>query len=328
MHFEFLIMFDLIIIGGGPAGMTAAIYAARKKMNTLVLTKDIGGQTLLSGEVDNYLGFQLLTGADLAQKFRGHIKRLDDEDALYDLEVKEGIGVKEVRSKKFEVKNKKVDGFEVVADGTVWQSRIIIVASGKIPRKLNVPGEDEFLGKGVTYCATCDAPLFRGKDVAVIGGGNSALDAVLQLIRIPADKIFLVNINPQLGGDAIMREQVEAHPDKVEILNGHQTMAIFGDKFVTGLEIKNISSGKMRCLNVQGVFIEIGSIPSTNFVKDLVKLNEWGEIIIDPKNNVTSYPGIFAAGDVTDVREKQIIIAAGEGAKAALGAYDYFVRQN
>jgi alkyl hydroperoxide reductase subunit F len=161
----------------------------------------------------------------------------------------------------------------------------------------------------------------------VIGGGNSALDAVLQLIKIPAGKIYLININPQLGGDAVMREQVEARSDKVEILNAHQTTAIAGDKFVTGLEVKDISSGKTRHIDAQGIFIEIGSIPSTTFVKDLVKLNQWGEIIIDPKDNGTSCPGIFAAGDVTDVREKQIIIAAGEGAKAALGAYDYLVRK-
>ncbi len=320
-------MFDLIIIGGGPAGMTAAIYAARKKMNTLVLTKDIGGQTLWSGEVDNYLGYQLVSGAELAQKFREHIKRLDDENALYDLEVREGVEIKNVKCQMSNVKNKRVEFFEVeTTAGEKYQARVLIIASGKIPRKLNVPGENEFLGRGVTYCATCDAPLFRGKDVAVIGGGNSALDAVLQLIKIPANKIFLININPKLGGDAVMREQVEARSDKVEIFNAHETVAILGEKFVKGLEIKDISTGKIRRLSVQGVFIEIGSIPSINFIKDLVKLNKWSEIIIDPKDNSTSCPGIFAAGDVTDVREKQIIIAAGEGAKAALGAYDYFIR--
>lgn len=308
--------------------MTAAIYAARKKMNTLVLTKDIGGQTLWSGEVDNYLGYQMLTGPDLAKQFRAHIKRLDDENALYDLEVKEGVEIKKVSSAKYKIENKNISGFKVeTATSETYQAKILIIASGKIPRKLNVPGEDEFLGRGVTYCATCDAPLFRGKDVAVIGGGNSALDAVIQLIKIPANKIYLININPTLGGDAVMREQVEARRDKVEILNAHQTTAILGEKFVTGLEIRDIPTGKMRQLLVQGIFIEIGSIPSTHFVKDLVKLNEWGEIIIDPKDNSTSNPGIFAAGDVTDVREKQIIIAAGEGAKAALGVYDYFVRQ-
>lgn len=322
-------MFDLIIIGGGPAGMTAAIYAARKKMNTLVLTQNIGGQTLWSGEVDNYLGYQLVTGAELAKQFRAHIKRLDDENALYDLEVKEGVEVKNIKIQKSKFKNKEAKLFEIeTATGEKYEAWIVIIASGKIPRKLNVPGEEEFLGRGVTYCATCDAPLFRNKDVAVIGGGNSALDAVLQLVKVPANKIYLININPKLGGDAVLRERVEAVQDKVEILNAHETTAIFGEKFVTGLEVKEISSGKMRQLSVQGVFIEIGSVPSTNFVKDLVKLNEWGEIIIDPKDNSTSCPGIFAAGDVTNVREKQIIIAAGEGAKAALGAYDYFARRD
>lgn len=303
--------------------MTAAIYAARKKMNTLVLTKDIGGQTLWSGEVDNYLGFQLVSGAELVGKFRAHLKRLDDENALFDLEVKEGVETKEVRCLELEAGS----GFEVeTGAGDKYQTKSILVASGKIPRKLNVPGEDKFLGHGVTYCATCDAPLFRGKDVAVIGGGNSALDAVIQLKKI-ANKIYLININPKLGGDEIMREQVEKKSDNVEILNAHQVAEIKGDKFVTGLTVKNISSGEDRDLDVRGVFIEIGSVPSTGMIGNLVKLNEWGEIIIDHKDNGTSVSGIFAAGDVTDVREKQIVIAAGEGAKAALGAYDYLIKK-
>lgn len=311
-------MYDTIIIGGGPAGMTAAIYAARKKMNTLVLTQNIGGQTLWSNEVDNYLGFQLMSGADLVNKFRAHLKRLDDENALFDLEVKEGVEIKRVEGG---------GGFTVeTVAGEKYETRTVIIASGKIPRKLNVPGEDEFIGHGVTYCATCDAPLFRGKEVAVIGGGNSALDAVIQLIKI-ASKIYLININPNLGGDEIMREKVEAAGEKVEVLNAHESLEIRGDKSATVLVVKDIGSGATKELAVRGIFVEIGSVPSTGFAKDLVKQNEWGEIIIDPQNNATSEPGIFAAGDVTNVREKQIVIAAGEGAKAALGAYDYFVRQ-
>jgi alkyl hydroperoxide reductase subunit F len=312
-------MYDLIIIGGGPAGMTAAIYAARKKLNTLVLTENLGGQTLWSSEVDNYLGFQLVSGAELVSKFRAHIKRLDEENALFDLEVKEGIKVKKVR---------KISGeeFEVeTLTGEKHKARGLIVASGKIPRKLGVPGEDKFLGRGLTYCATCDAPLFRGKDVAVIGGGNSALDAVIQLIKI-ANKIYLININPKLGGDEIMREKVLEAKDKVEILNAHETLEIKGEKVVTGLVVRNISNAEVRELSLQGVFVEIGSVPSTSFIKDMVKLNEWGEIIIDPATNATSESGIFAAGDVTEVREKQIVIAAGEGAKAALAAYEHLVK--
>jgi len=312
-------MYDLIIIGGGPAGMTAAIYAARKKLNTLVLTGNIGGQTLWSSEVDNYLGFQLVSGADLVGKFRAHIKRLDEENALFDLEIKEGAEIKKAKSVES-------GGFEVeTAVGEKYQAAALIIASGKIPRKLNVPGEDKFIGHGVTYCATCDAPLFRGKDVAVVGGGNSALDAAIQLSKI-ANKVYLININPELGGDEVMREKIESTKEKVEILNAHETLEIKGGQFVTDLVVKDITSGESRELAVQGVFVEIGSIPSTGFVKNLVKLNEWGEIIIDPQTNGTSEPGIFAAGDVTNVREKQIVIAAGEGAKAALAAYDYLLR--
>ncbi|MFZ5364177.1 MAG: NAD(P)/FAD-dependent oxidoreductase [Patescibacteria group bacterium] len=312
-------MYDLIIIGGGPAGMTAAIYAARKKLNTLVLTENLGGQTLWSSEVDNYLGFQLVSGAELVSKFREHIKRLDEENALFDLEIKEGIEVKKV---------KKINEGEFEMEtgtGEKYGARAVIVASGKIPRKLGVPGEDKFLGRGLTYCATCDAPLFRGKDVAVIGGGNSALDAVIQLIKI-ANKIYLININPKLGGDEIMREKVLEAKDKVEILNTHETMEVRGENTVTGLVVRNIGNEQVRELSLRGVFVEIGSVPSISFIKELVKLNEWGEIIIDPGTNATSESGIFAAGDVTEVREKQIVIAAGEGAKAALAAYEYLVK--
>lgn len=307
--------------------MTAAIYVARKKMNTLVLTQNIGGQTLWSSEVDNYLGFQLMSGADLINKFRAHIKRLDEENDLFDLEVKEGIEVKTIKYKISKIKNKEEKLFEIeTAMGEKYETRTVIIASGKVPRKLGVPGEDKFIGKGVTYCATCDAPLFRGKDVAVIGGGNSALDAAIQLLKI-AGKIYLININPKLGGDEIMREKIWSAKEKVEILNAHETLEIKGDQFATGLVAKDIGSGATRELAVRGVFVEIGSIPSTGFVNDLIKLNEWGEIIIDPQNNAASEPGIFAAGDVTNVREKQIVIAAGEGAKAAFGAYDYLLRQ-
>jgi alkyl hydroperoxide reductase subunit AhpF len=207
----------------------------------------------------------------------------------------------------------------LTTDKTEYEARSIIIASGKRTRELNVPGEKEFKNRGLTYCATCDGPLFTNKDVAVIGGGNSALDAVLQLIKI-AKHIYLINITEQLGGDEIMREQVQRSA-KVTIINSAQVTAITGDKFVNAISISR--QGKPETFPVEGVFVEIGLMPNSEFVKDVQK-NQLQEIKINSYNE-TSSPGIFAAGDVTDVPEKQIIIAAGEGSKAALSAFRYLI---
>jgi len=301
-------MYDVIIIGAGPAGLTAAIYTSRKKLSTLVLSTDVGGQAILSSAVENYLGYNYITGADLVQKFEEHVRE-------FDIALKVGVAVKSL---------KKIEGgFEVSTEDQSYQSKTVIIASGKIPRKLNVPGEKEFLGRGVTYCATCDAPIFKGMDVAVIGGGNSALDATLQLTKI-ANRIYLIDINPKMGGDEVMLEKAEASPN-VTTLNNTETLKIKGDTTVKQIKVKNRSTGEEKYLDVRGLFIEIGSIPSCDFVGDLVKRNQFGEIEID-KRNSTNVLGIFAAGDATDVIEKQIIIAAGEGSKAALAAYDYLAR--
>ncbi|MFC1540632.1 NAD(P)/FAD-dependent oxidoreductase [Candidatus Margulisiibacteriota bacterium] len=294
---------DLIIIGAGPAGITAAVYAARKKLDFSVITKDIGGQAAWSGDIENYTGYQFITGPDLAQKFREHLQN-------FDFDLQEGAGASKVEK----------DGvnFKVTtSDGKSLLSRTVIVASGKKPRLLNVPGETEFKNRGVTYCATCDGPLFAGKDVAVIGGGNSALDAVLQMMKI-ATKTYLININPKLAGDAVMQEKVMAS-GKVEVLNSTKTLEIKGDKFVNAIKVE--TKGKARDIPVQGIFIEIGLTPNSSFI-DLVEKNEHGEININCAAE-TSMPGIFAAGDVTSVPEKQIIIAAGDGSKAALSAFKY-----
>ncbi|MFQ5717372.1 MAG: NAD(P)/FAD-dependent oxidoreductase [Nitrospinales bacterium] len=300
---------DVIIIGTGPAGMTAAVYCARKKLETLIIGQQLGGQAALSGAMENYLGFHLITGAQLIEKFHEHLE--DFKEVTH----RHGVEVTDIKKHK--------SGFRVTTkDGQHHFGKTVIVASGKIPRKLNVPGEDKYKNLGVTYCATCDAPLFPKKDVAVIGGGNSALDATLQLIKI-AKKIYLINITEALGGDAVMREKVEKSK-KVEILNNTKTLEILGDKFVTGIKVE--TEGQEKTLPVSGVFIEIGSIPSVGFIKDLVELNERNEIVID-RRNMTSVPGIFAAGDVTDVLEKQVIVAAGEGAKAAIHASEYLEKQ-
>lgn len=299
-------IYDLIIVGAGPAGITASVYAARKKMDFLVVTGDIGGQTAWSGDIENYTGYQFVTGPELVRKFEEHMRS-------YDANVKEGERVIEA-GKLGEIISVKTD------KGQEYQAKTVIIASGKRSKELGVAGEKEFKNKGVTYCATCDGPLFSGKAVAVIGGGNSALDAALQLERI-ARKVYIINNAPELRGDAIMRQKVEK-ADNAEILNNSQVAVISGDKFVDSITVKS-GEGERR-LAVEGVFVEIGLIPNSDFVKAVEK-NKLGEIEINNRNE-TNVPGIFAAGDVTDVSEKQIIIAAGEGSKACLSAFRYLAQ--
>lgn len=299
-------MHDLVIIGAGPAGITAGVYAARKKMDFMVISKDIGGQAAWSGDIENYTGYQFITGPELASKFEEHMRK-------YDIVLNENEEVKEV---------KKVNSAIVIeTDKAKYEAKSVIIASGKRTRELNAPGEKEFKNRGLTYCATCDAPLFPEKIVAVIGGGNSALDAALQLTKI-AKRIYIINITTDLGGDAIMRQKIE--DSKITtIFNNSQVTAVYGEKLVS--RIKIIRNGKEEALDVQGVFVEIGLIPNSEFAKDIEK-NHAGEIKVNCRNE-TNVAGIFAAGDVTDVPEKQIIIAAGEGSKAALSVFRYLAQQ-
>jgi alkyl hydroperoxide reductase subunit F len=299
-------MYDLIIIGAGPAGITAGVYAARKNINVLVVSKDIGGQAAWSGDIENYTGYQFITGPELAAKFEEHMRK-------YGINLKDGEEVVEV--------SKRGDGVFVKSNKGVYEAKTLIIASGKRSRELNVPGEKEFKNKGLTYCATCDGPLFSRKDVAVIGGGNSALDAALQLMNI-ASRVYVINNTSSLNGDAIMVEKV-TKSKKVDILNNANVVAVLGDKMVGSIKIKK--DGIEKSLNVQGIFVEIGLIPNSEFAKDVEKNNN-REIKVNALNE-TNIAGIFAAGDVTDVPEKQIIIAAGEGSKAALSAFKYLMHQ-
>jgi len=298
-------IYDLIIIGAGPAGITASVYAARKRMGVLVISKDIGGQTALSGDIENYTGYQFVSGIELTKKFEEHMKK-------YGIALKEGeeaLGFK-----------KEGDVIRISTKKGAYQARTAIIASGKRSRELGVPGEKEFKNKGLTYCATCDGPLFGGRDVAVVGGGNAGLDATLQLIKI-AKHVHLIDIGPKLTGDEIMQEKIRQSA-KVTVYQNTRITAIHGDKTVGNIDIKTKETKKT--LPVQGVFVEIGLIPNSEFAKGLDR-NTRGEIKVN-SHNETNIPGVFAAGDVTDIPEKQIIIAAGEGAKSALGAFRYLSR--
>lgn len=305
--------YELIIIGGGPAGLTSAIYSARRKIDTLLVTKTIGGQTAWSSEIENYPGFGVISGTDLVGKFRDHVKQIDDNNAVYDLEVKEGSVVVSLE--------KLNDEWLIKLDnGDVTQARCIIVAAGKVPRQLHISGEEKFIGHGVTFCATCDAPLYRGKVVAVIGGGNSALDATLQLAKI-CPQVYLITINPDLRGEQVLIDEVLKAPN-IKPLFEHNSVAVLGEDKVTHLKVQSIKNNEEQEIAVQGVFEEIGYEPATDFLHGIVALNEHHEVIVDNVNR-TSAPGILAAGDITNVPEKQIVIAAGEGCKAALQAQRY-----
>lgn len=301
-------MSELIIVGGGPAGMTAAVYAARKRIDTLLLSKDIGGQPNLTAGIENYMGYQYIEGFELMQKFEEQVRQFPLEQR---------IGQEVVALSRLDA------GFEVRIDsGERYQAKAVIIATGKRPRPLNVPGEERLRGRGVTYCAICDGPLFAGQKVAVVGGGNSALEAADDMVKI-AEHVYLVSLTP-FTGDQILIDKVKDASNLTVFLE-HEAVSIEGSSRVEGIAITDSKSGKEKRLEVGGVFVEIGLIPNSELAKGLVNLNRLGEIEVNCANE-TGIPGLFAAGDVTDVPEKQIVVAAGEGAKATLQAHKYLQR--
>jgi len=301
-------MYGLIIIGGGPAGMTAAVYAARKRLNALLISRDVGGQVLWTHGIENYMGYQYIEGRELMQKFEEQVEE-------FPLEQRIGEGVTSLSV---------IDGgYEVATDKDErLQSKAVIVSSGKRPRQLNVPGEERLKGRGVSYCAVSDSPVFPGEHVAVIGGGNSALEAAHDMIVI-GEFVYLVSVH-KLTGDEILVDSVK-NATNVDIYLEHDVVEIEGSKCVEGIRIRNSKTGEERRLKVAGVFVEIGLVPNSEIVQGVARLNERGEIMVNPACE-TGVPGLFAAGDVTDVPEKQIVIAAGEGAKASLAAHRYLQR--
>jgi alkyl hydroperoxide reductase subunit F len=307
-------MYDLIIIGGGPAGVAAGVYAARKKMKTLLLAESFGGQSLVSADVQNWIGTKSVSGFDLAQMLEGHLRAQEDIEIL-DGDLASGI-------------EKKDGGFVVkTRDGKSLETKYIFLASGSRRRRLGVPGEDKFEGKGVVYCSICDAPLFKDKTVAVVGGGNAGLEAVIDLLPY-AKKIYLIVRSGALKGDAVTQEKVATHQN-VEVIYNATTTEIAGGEFVTGLRYLDMAAGGAGApkeLALDGVFVEIGAVPNSEFVKGLVDMNERGEVIVDHRTQQSSLPGIWAAGDVSDVRYKQNNISAGDAVKAILHIYETMVK--
>ncbi|MEE8253978.1 MAG: glutaredoxin 3 [Nitrosomonadaceae bacterium] len=303
-------VYDVVIVGAGPAGMSAAIYATRKNLSTLIIASDIGGQLGTTYEVNNYPGFQMITGPDLVQQFEVHMEKYGIDKL---------VGEK-VTGLHFEDRCKILD----TAANRQIRARSIIIATGAFKRKLNIPGEKELLGRGVVYCSTCDGPLFKGMDIAIIGGGNSGLEAALEMNGV-ARNIFLIS-RTEWSGDPILQDKVRS-AEGIKSLTLYDPVKIHGSQQVEGLEVRDLQTSKARTLDVQGVFIEIGLYPNTDFVLDLLDTNGRGEIKIG-RHGQTGISGVFAAGDVTDIHDKQIVIAAGAGANAALGAFEYLVTQH
>jgi len=298
-------IYDLIIIGGGPAGITAGIYAARKKLKTLLITKEWGGQITKAVDIENWPGTKKISGIDLIQQMTGHLKQ-------FEIEIKEGKEVIDLDRRK--------ENFIIRDNDQEYESKSVIIATGKVPRLLNIPGENEFKGKGVSICSTCDAPMFKDKDVAVAGGGNAGFNVALDMIKY-AKKVYILEFFPETKGDPITKDKL-AQSGIVEFITNVSIKEIKGTKFVESLIYEDRKTGKDFEINVAGVFISIGMMPKVGFAQKLIDLNKIGEVIIDKDNN-TKTPGVFAAGDITDIKYEQIVIACGEGAKAVLAATDY-----
>jgi alkyl hydroperoxide reductase subunit F len=298
-------MKQLAIIGGGPAGISASIYAVRKKMDFVLITKDVGGQVIKAGDIENYLGYAMVDGIILVEKMMEHMRNLGVEPMLDEVVDVERLS----------------EGFEVrTASGQSFKTKTILFCTGAEYRRLNVLGEKEYTGRGISYCYTCDAPFFKNKKVAVVGGGNSGFEAVEQLLNY-ASTIYLLEISDQFRADEVLRERVLGSEKVIPLLR-HRVVSAEGDgMFLKGVVVEDLEKGRTYRLDVEGLFVEIGLEPNTKLAQKLgVLLNNRGEIIIDC-NNRTSERGVYAAGDCTNIFAKQIITAAGDGAKALLSIY-------
>ncbi len=300
--------YDCIIIGGGPAGLTAGMYAARKLMRAIIITETIGGQAIESWAIENYMGYRMVTGEELIKKFEDQVRELNihiELDSVVSIEKENGL---------FTVKTISEQSFT---------GKTLIITSGVRPRWLGLQNEERFIGHGESVCSTCDGPLFRDKIVAVVGGGNYALTTAIEMSRI-AKKVYLIVRSTIKADDIYLKSYAEK--ENIQTFKNHVVSALSGNDFLTGITIRERDTGEEKQLDVDGLFLAIGHMPNTGFLDGFVETNDQGEIIVDV-NCHTSLPGVFAAGDVTAIRGKQVIIAAGEGAKAALEAYEYVLKR-
>jgi alkyl hydroperoxide reductase subunit F len=298
---------DVVIIGAGPAGLTAGVYCARKMLNTVIISENIGGQALESWAIENYMGYRMITGEELMKKFEEQVRTLN---IRFELDRVTGI-----------TKEDNLFIVKTISDSEV-KAKSLILTQGNRPKKLGVTNEEQYLGRGLSICSTCDGPLYRGKKVAVVGGGNSALQTAVEMSEL-ATSVDLI-VRSIIRADPVYIEKLKTKKN-ITVHPNSQITGIEGDKFLSAVTIKNDRGDELR-LVLDGVFIEIGWLPNTDMVTNLVELNGKKEIVVDC-NGRTSVPGIFAAGDVTSVKSKQIIIAAGDGAKAALEAFEYLMTE-
>ena len=300
--------YDVLVVGGGPAGASAAIYAARKGIRTGIVAERFGGQILDTLSIENFISVKATEGPKLAQALEEHVKEYDID--IMDLQ----------RAKRLEKK----DLFEIeLENGAVLKSKTVIISTGARWRNINVPGEQELKNKGVAYCPHCDGPLFAGKDVAVIGGGNSGIEAAIDLAGI-VNHVTVLEFAPELKADQVLQERLNSLPN-VTVVTNAATQEITGTDQVTGITYTDRETGKEHHIELQGVFVQIGLVPNTEWLDGTLERNRIGEIIVD-KRGATTIPGVFAAGDCTDSAYNQIIISMGSGATAALGAFDYLIR--
>jgi thioredoxin-disulfide reductase len=296
--------YDVIIVGAGPAGLTAAIYAGRRAMKTLVISKDIGGQIAKCPEVKNYPGYDSILGVELVQKMQEQAESNDAEIVFED--------VKKISKEK--------ENFIIETSSAKHKGKTLILAYGKTPRNLDAKGEGKYSGKGVSYCATCDMPIFKNKIVAVVGGGNSAIDAALYGAAI-TKQVYIIHRRDEFRADEITLDKAKKTKNITFVLNS-VIKEIKGDNFVKSIVVEDVKANKTKEIPVNGVIVEVGYEVKTEIVAHLVKLDQLKQVIIN-NNCATSHPGIFAAGDITNTPVKQVVVAAGEGAKAALAAYNF-----
>jgi alkyl hydroperoxide reductase subunit F len=301
-------MYDLLIVGGGPGGVSAGVYASRKKLKTVLVTEEWGGQSVVSADIQNWIGTPSISGADLAKSFENHLKTY----AADIVTIKEGTRVEKIV---------KTDaGFTAtLKNGETVESKAVLITTGSTRRKLEVPGAAELDHRGLTYCATCDGPLFSDMDVVVIGGGNAAFESAAQLLAY-TKSVTLMNRSSEFRADPVTVEKVRQHPNMRIVTNAVPTEVV-GDKFVTGIKWKDAVSNEEHEMAVSGIFVEIGLIPSTSFVGDLVAMDEYKRIIIDPWTQQTSTPGVWAAGDCTNIKYHQNNISSGDAVKALEDIY-------
>jgi NADH-dependent peroxiredoxin subunit F len=301
--------YDLLIIGGGPAGTSAGVYASRKQLRTLFVTKEWGGQSTVSPDIQNWIGTPHISGDDLAKSLRAHLE-------TYAGDVVDIIGNQIVTSL---VKNDDTSYTATLSDGSTHTTKAVLITAGSNRRRLNAENADIFEHKGLTYCASCDGPIFAGQDVAVIGGGNAGFETAAQLLAY-TKSVTLLNNGPEYKADPVTVEKVLSHPNMRGIVNT-ETISIQGDKFVSGLTYKDKTTGNVHTLTVTGIFVEIGMLPNTGFVKDIVELDQYGRVVIDPWTQKTSASNVWAAGDCTNVKYHQNNIASGDAVRALEDIY-------